>query len=134
MSSKEKILQYLSIKGISIYRFEKDTGISNGSLKSGKEFGTSKLKNIRDKYPDINMDWLIYDEGEMFKSDGNQENTFREEGVEYQKTAIIDDAIKNLIDSKVSNLQEQIKTLLDSHMRMKQEMLLVKSEIKKKSS
>lgn len=65
MNSKKKILTYLDFKGISVYKFEKKTGLSNGSLKSGKEFGVDKMLKIRDNYPDLNMEWLIYDEGEM---------------------------------------------------------------------
>ena len=68
MGSKEKIRQYLDYKNITIYKFQKITGFSDGILKSGKDFGVDKLKQIRDKCPDLNMNWLIYDEGEMILS------------------------------------------------------------------
>lgn len=65
MSSKKKILQYIDFKGYTIYKFEKIAKLSHGSLKSGKDFTVNRLKNIRDNCPDLNMNWLIYDEGEM---------------------------------------------------------------------
>lgn len=65
MNSKEKLIEYAEYKGYSIYKIEKIIGVSNGSLKSGKDFGVDKLLKIRDNCPDLNMDWLIFNEGEM---------------------------------------------------------------------
>jgi len=64
MGSKQKVSEYLKYKGFSPYSFEKKLGLSNGVLKSGKDFGVDKLKLIRDNYPDLNMQWLLFDEGE----------------------------------------------------------------------
>lgn len=78
MSSKKKILQYIGFKGITVYEFEKITGLSHGILRSGKHFGVDKMKQIRDNLPDLNMSWLIYDEGKMLLSGENEVNEHQE--------------------------------------------------------
>jgi len=105
MGSKEKILQYIDYKGISIYKFEKIVGISNGSLKSGKDFGVDKIPLIRDNCPDLNMDWLIYDEGNMLL-EGN--STLQEGEDNYEKGLTIDEKIQIQVKKAVS---EHTKTL-----------------------
>ena len=65
MNTKEKLLQYIEYKEITQGKFCKRIGVSNGFLTSGKHVGSEKLKAIRDTNEDLNMNWLIYDEGEM---------------------------------------------------------------------
>jgi len=81
MNTKEKILQYLDFKEISQGKFCRKIGVSNGFLASGKHIGSEKLKAIRDNYVDLNMNWLIYDEGEMII----KENIFNEYEVSYDQ-------------------------------------------------
>lgn len=64
-SDKEKLQEYLEYKGFSKNSFYKKTGLSIGFLDSGKSFGLDKLKVIVDNYPDLNPDWLIFNEGNM---------------------------------------------------------------------
>ncbi|MGG5617001.1 S24 family peptidase [Myroides odoratimimus] len=73
MTDKEKILQYLDYKGISKNKFYVKTGLSVGFLDKGNSLGLDKLKIIIDNYPDLNIDWLLHDRGEMVKSDHKQE-------------------------------------------------------------
>jgi len=65
MTSKEKIIAYLSYKEISQRKFSLRTGLSEGILRAGKNLGVDKIKIIKEQFPDLNMDWVIYDEGEM---------------------------------------------------------------------
>ena len=69
MSEKEKIKQYLEYKGISKNRFYTQTGLSMGFLDSGKSLGADKVRIIINTYPDLNLDWLILDKGNMTKTD-----------------------------------------------------------------
>jgi hypothetical protein len=71
MTHKEKILQYLEYKRIKPTWFNKTCGFSNGFLDSGKSFGTDKLAIILDNYRDLNVKWLLFDEGDMLLSDTN---------------------------------------------------------------
>ena len=65
LTSKEKIIKYLRYKGLSQDKFSRDCEVSSGFLRQGKSFSIDLLKIIRDKYPDLNMHWLLYNEGEM---------------------------------------------------------------------
>ena len=65
----ERIYKYLEFKGISAYEFERKCDISNGYLNSRKTgtrgIGSEILEKIYKKYPDLNLIWLITEEGEM---------------------------------------------------------------------
>ena len=65
MTEKEKIRKYLDYKGISKNKFYLATGLSMGFLDSGKSLGVDKLKIIISIYPDLSLDWLILDRGQM---------------------------------------------------------------------
>lgn len=75
-SDKQKIAQYLDLKGEKKSDFYKKTGFSNGFLDSGSSLSVQNLRIILDKYQEINPDWLITGEGSMLKSE-KQEPTSR---------------------------------------------------------
>lgn len=68
MGEKDKIKQYLDYKGISKNKFYSLTGLSIGFLDSGTSMGADKVKIIINKFPDININWLVLDQGEMILS------------------------------------------------------------------
>lgn len=65
MNEKEKIKKYLEYKRISKNKFYVTTGFSIGFLDSGASLGADKNKTILDNYPDLNLRWLVLDEGDM---------------------------------------------------------------------
>lgn len=65
MEINKKILKYLKHKGVSQYEFSKKTKLSDGLLRKGKSISSDKLSIVRNIFPDLNMNWLIYDEGKM---------------------------------------------------------------------
>lgn len=65
MTEKEKLKAYLRYKGLSKNKFYTATGFSVGFLDSGRSLGADKVKIIINKFPDLSLDWLIMDEGEM---------------------------------------------------------------------
>ena len=67
MTTKEKVIKYLDFKNISKRDFYRQTGLSNGFLDSGKHIGSDNIKIIVDNYRDLNLEWLVMDEGEMIK-------------------------------------------------------------------
>lgn len=67
MSIKQKITQYLDFKGIKKTDFYKITEFSNGFLDSGENIGTNNLKTVIEKFPDLNIDWLVLGVGDMIK-------------------------------------------------------------------
>lgn len=82
MTSKEKIIAYLAYKDISQRKFSLKTGLSEGILRAGKDLGVDKIRTIRENYPDLNMDWVIYDEGDMIV------NTLAEPTGAYENTQV----------------------------------------------
>ena len=67
-SIRERIAEFLILKGISRYRFYKDTGLSNGFLDKPGSINSDNCEKICYCYPDINPEWLLTGKGEMLKS------------------------------------------------------------------
>ena len=112
MNTKEKILLYADFKGFSPYKMTKILGLPNGSLKSGKDFGADKIKLIRDKCLDLNMNWFLYDEGNMLLKENHLVN---EPELKYGKDVkeMLYEQIKENIKLKEENkvLQETVERL-----------------------
>lgn len=67
MNIVERILKYLEYKGITRYRFYKETGISNGYLDNRTSINSDKCEMICTSYDDLSVEWLIMERGEMIK-------------------------------------------------------------------
>lgn len=66
---KSRLLQFLKSKRISQMEFTKKLGVSStyiGAMRKG--IPAEKVKKIKELYPDLNKDWLLYGEGEMLVS------------------------------------------------------------------
>ena len=68
MDIKQRIEQYANMKGISIYRLEKDAGMAKSSWNKTKNISSSSCSNLVKIYTDLNAEWLLTGEGEMIKS------------------------------------------------------------------
>lgn len=66
MELKKRLLEFIQKKGIKIAAFERETGLSEGYVHKMKSLGSDILLKIEEEYPDINLDWLITGNGEMF--------------------------------------------------------------------
>jgi hypothetical protein len=102
MTSKEKIITYLAHKEISQRKFSLKTGLSEGILRAGKDLGVDKMVSIKRNYPDLNMNWLIFDEGSML-IDNVQEN---EIGYNISKTNL-EAIMKKFIDKRVDEYLDE---------------------------
>lgn len=66
MGVKERLIQYLDIKNISKSEFGRAIGVSNAYVTSiRKSIDNEKIKAIALTYPELNIKWLLYGEGEM---------------------------------------------------------------------
>ncbi|MFV0418577.1 MAG: S24 family peptidase [Dysgonomonas sp.] len=68
ITQKDRILEFLISKKISKNKFYLDTGIANGTLDKKSGITGDTIIKICTAYPEINLEWLIMGEGDMFKS------------------------------------------------------------------
>ena len=64
-TTRDRILHFLSCKGISKSQFYAETGLSNGFLDKTINPGADKLDKILTAYPEINLYFLVSGKGDM---------------------------------------------------------------------
>ena len=70
MNLKDRIIQFIGYKGLSIQAFEYKANLSNGAVsKMGDGTRRSTLDKISNTFPELNTNWLLTGEGEMLKED-----------------------------------------------------------------
>lgn len=68
MTHKEKLIQYIEYKEINKTKFTKICGFSNGYLDSKGSITSDKLGIILENFRDLNVYWLLLNQGEMIVS------------------------------------------------------------------
>lgn len=103
-SIRERIIEYLFFKGISRYRFYKETGLSNGFLDKTGSINSDNCEKICYCYPDLNPEWLLVGKGEMLKNDAS---------VESDKQASIEVLVRKIMELSSENtlLKKENETL-----------------------
>ncbi|MCE2612078.1 hypothetical protein LVD13_03775 [Flavobacteriaceae bacterium D16] len=108
----DRLMQFIKHSGISARQFDISIGAANGyTLRMNKNkasIGSDVIENIVRTYPQLNVVWLITGEGEMLKSEAEQElQDFEQLPVEKQKE------IENIIENKIRERQEaELQSLL----------------------
>lgn len=73
---KQRIMLFIQKKGIKVGTFERMCGLSNAYLKSViNSPSLSKIEKICETFPELNKDWLITGNGEMFSVENNEEKS-----------------------------------------------------------
>lgn len=66
MGAKERLRAYLKLKGISQTDFLNSIGASPGYIAAmSKGFGPRYEPMVREKYPDLNIGWILTGDGQM---------------------------------------------------------------------
>lgn len=69
MSVKERIKEYVSLKGISIREFERLSGLNYGYVNAIRvSIQPDKINSIASHFTDLDVNWLLTGDGEMLKS------------------------------------------------------------------
>lgn len=69
MSIKDRLLQFIAHKGLTNKSFETKCGLGNGFVsKVGDSIRKEKLEKISNTFPELNIDWIINEKGDMLKS------------------------------------------------------------------
>lgn len=71
---KQRILQYIEFKGISLYRCYKETGISKNTLSQKNGISEENLIRFLDTYKDISPTWTVLGEGNMLIQEKSSES------------------------------------------------------------
>lgn len=80
---KERTLEFIKSKGISMKEFELKCNLSTGYVTSmRKGFGPEKLNNVLTAFPELNRDWLLYGEGEMLIKSEQRKNIPQKTNIE----------------------------------------------------
>ncbi len=75
MSVKKRLKSFIKNQKIAISTFEKDIKVSNGYVNSiSKGIGGEVLLKILEKFPNINIEWLLTGNGDMFKNGNISQN------------------------------------------------------------
>lgn len=75
MSVKERVKKFVKYENISIIDFEKSINVANGYVNSiSKSIGIDKINTILEKYPNLNIEWLLTGNGEMLKDSINNKD------------------------------------------------------------
>lgn len=63
---KQRLVMFIKSKHMKQYQFEQTIGVSSGYITSiRKSIGADKLFRIQETYPELNINWLLYGEGDM---------------------------------------------------------------------
>lgn len=65
MTTKERLKQFIDLKGFSERKFSKEISSSETYFTSTKSIGSDKLEKISEAFPELNMDWVITGRGKM---------------------------------------------------------------------
>lgn len=142
MKATERLAEYMAYKGLKPTPFNNTIGASNGyianAIKHKRSLGSHVLEEIFYVYSDLNPTWLLTGKGNMliseYKIDGNSSQMRVEEpnseSFSKEKEINLEGLVREISCNEISKvvegnngIQAQIKKLLHSHMRMKQEFM-----------
>lgn len=89
-TAKQRLLDFMSYKGISQSKFEKMCKLSNGYLnKLRRSPSAEKLQSIISTFPELSELWLLTGEGSMLRCDGGEESAqdYNKSASDYKKPA-----------------------------------------------
>ncbi len=96
---KNRILEFIDYKGISKYKFYKETGITRGVLESKSGITEDNISKFINYYPSVNLEWLFRGEGEFEIS--SKDNT--KENESFSTSLEIDQLKDNLLNLLVND-------------------------------
>lgn len=135
MTLKERIQAYCQYKGISVSQFERQAGLSNGYFKEGSKMPRpDRISKILNKFPDINRNWLLYEEEPMLKttdqpvSQGGEDVTPTKAEINNPKTM---ERLFELIKDQQRQTSELVADLREERLNRKEEVSRFLSLIEK---
>lgn len=76
MCVKERLKEFIKHSKINTSQFEKSIGVSNGYVNSiSKNIGIDRIDYMLEKYPNLNLEWLLTGRGEMLRTSPSETPT-----------------------------------------------------------
>lgn len=123
MSEKEKLKEFLKTQRIPFSTFTNEVGVSQGFLNSGSSLGVDKLKMILVKYPQLSLDWLLFNKGDMVVHEKTELEISLEdrlERIESNISSLVNlNSKKKIIDelkSELNNLEQKSDYVSDDEL------------------
>lgn len=114
MSVKERLREFINFKKLSERAFCKEVGLSSTYINSMRvSIQPRKVQMIAVRFPELNLGWLLANEGTMLK--GDNDNILNEPHFEYQSIDALNRVINNLanINDRLSRENEQLREELE---------------------
>ena len=110
MNLKKRLKTFISKKRLKISFFESEIGLSHGYVNSiTKNIGNDKLERIVERFPELNIEWLLLGKGSMLKSIAPGSAVVNEpETPYYTNTATNTVAKTDKLQEKIIALQEKL--------------------------
>lgn len=138
MTVKERLIEYIKYKGISIRSFCRTSGLSESYVTSIRSsIQPHKLDMIAQHFPDLNIGWVLTGDGDMIKANSKLPIIDREElvkaGAEIFKDKLIEMFKMGEIYSSSVVLEQNtiIRDLYQKLIKLEAEIMLLKEKIEK---
>lgn len=123
MPTKERLLEFQQYHKKDIGgqgRFEAHIGIGNGYLSKTKSIGSDVLERLAEKFPDLDMNWLISGKGEMLIKEISVNDSYLENitklinlNSDLMEKINLKDREKDMLLSQLMELKEKFSKLND---------------------
>ena len=125
MNLKKRLKTFISKKRLRISFFESEIGLSHGYVNSiTKNIGNDKLEKIVERFPELNIEWLLFGKGSMLKSSAPDSAVVNEPETPYNYTVSkLDQA-----QQKIIALQEKLIEARDKLIDKDKEVLDLKND------
>lgn len=134
MDVKERLLLFIQYLGITYQQFEIDTGLPNGYIENLKEnVDKFALEIIINKYPDLNISWLLTGIGEITNNHSRvkvtpEKNLYTIEKYSHKKPVPTDLDLNNIPDIYDTKDNGNMIVTLREQLVIKNEQLQTKDE------
>jgi len=108
MTINDRIKIFCKEKGISERQMAIKSGLHEGFLRKGKNLNSDNLAKVKKAYPELNIHWVFYGEGNSII----KPQAVNEPNSPYGNTQTIDDIVDSKINSVKVELQESMGSII----------------------
>lgn len=113
MTVRERIKAFVASKSISVRAFEQRCGLANGLVNNITEsVSNTTIDKISKEFPELNIGWVLTGEGQMLKTDDQQDHftAFKESEIETWKKLF---QMQTELLEEVKRDRDRLQKLLD---------------------